>query len=55
MTIECVIDLLKTERECVRRASNDICDRQCEKCVLVQDSEDLLTMYDIAIALLSKK
>lgn len=42
-----VLDLLKTERECVSRA--DRCDRNCEKCPLVRDTADLLAMYDAVI------
>lgn len=42
-----VLDLLKTERECVSRA--DRCDRDCEKCPLVRDTADLLAMYDAVI------
>ena len=29
---------------CVRHA--DVCDRECEKCSLVQDTDELLEMYD---------
>lgn len=44
MTIDEAIELLKTERMCVRHA--DVCDRNCDKCVLVQDTDELLEMYD---------
>lgn len=44
MTIDEAIGLLKTERMCVRHA--DVCDRNCHKCVLVQDTDELLEMYD---------
>ena len=44
-----ILELLKIERECVRRNSNNECDRNCAKCDLVQKDADLLEMYDILI------
>ena len=44
MSIDEAIDLLKIERICVRHA--DVCDRECGKCSLVQDTDKLLEMYD---------
>ena len=44
MTIDEAIALVKIERECITRA--DICDRKCEKCDLVQDSNNLIDMYE---------
>ena len=44
MTIDEAIELLKIERICVRHA--DVCDRECGKCSLVQDTDKLLEMYD---------
>lgn len=44
MAIDEAIELLKIERVCVRRA--DVCDRECGKCSLVQDTDELLEMYD---------
>ena len=44
MTIDEAIALVKIERECVIRA--DVCDRNCEKCDLVQDSGKLIDMYE---------
>lgn len=44
MTIDEAIALVKLERECVIRADN--CDRKCEKCDLLQDSSNLIDMYD---------
>lgn len=42
-----VLELLKTERECVSRAGS--CDRNCSKCPLVRDTDKLLAMYDTVI------
>lgn len=44
MTIEEAIKLLKIERKCVRHA--DVCGRECDKCCLCQDTDELLEMYD---------
>ena len=44
MTIDEAIALVKIERECVIRA--DVCDRKCEKCDLLQDSAELIDMYE---------
>ncbi len=52
MTKERMVELLKIEKECVTRASKDICDRQCDKCELVQDDKELLTMYEKVISLM---
>ena len=44
MAIDEAIELLNIERVCVRHA--DVCDRECGKCSLVQDTDELLEMYD---------
>lgn len=48
---EC-IRLLSIERQCVERA--DKCDRDCANCELVQDTDELLSMYENVIALLTE-
>ena len=50
MTLERIIELLRIERECVRRA--ETCTRHCEICPLVQDDKELIQAYDQAIGLL---
>ena len=50
MTNEEIIELIKIEKQCVLRA--DTCDRQCDNCDLVQDSNKLLEMYDEIIYIL---
>lgn len=54
MELKRMIDLLKIERECVRRNSDCECDRDCANCDLVQIDKDLLEMYDSVIETLSK-
>lgn len=49
MTRAEVIRILKIERECISRD----CDRDCANCDLVQERDQLLEIYDNAIALLS--
>ena len=51
MTYERALELLKIERECIKRA--DACNRNCAKCDLVQDPNELLEMYDWVISNLS--
>jgi len=46
-----VIELLRIERECVRRGLS--CDRECGNCELTQDTDELLEMYGTAIELIS--
>lgn len=41
--------LLNIERECVNRNKRGICDRNCSKCDLVQDTNKLIDMYDEVI------
>ena len=45
-----VIELLKIERECVSRA---VCDRDCGKCELAQDKDELLAAFDSAVEMLT--
>ena len=47
MTVEKAIELMKNEKECIIKA--DTCDRDCTKCELLRKTEDLLSVYDMAI------
>ena len=53
MTMQRVIDILRTERECVERAGtatpNKACDRTCADCDLVLDDKEILEAYSMAI------
>ena len=42
-----IMELLKTERECVIRAGH--CDRNCARCDLLRDPSKLIAMYDSVI------
>lgn len=46
------IKLLNIERNCIRHA--DVCNRECDKCELVQDTDELLEMYDAVVKNLEK-
>ena len=52
MNIDEEIKLLNIERNCVRHA--DVCNRECDKCELVQDTDELLEMYDDVVKNLEK-
>lgn len=49
MTIQRMIKLLQIEKECITRNDGVNCDRNCAKCDLVQDSQELLEMYEEVI------
>ena len=53
MTIQRMIELLAYERKCVESANE--CDRNCAECNLVQDTDELLEMYNSVITLLKAK
>ena len=55
MTITRIIELLKIEHKCMLRASHDECDRKCENCELVQDSQELHEMYTSVNKILKKR
>jgi hypothetical protein len=40
--------LMDIEVKCIKRNSAGKCDRQCEKCDLVQKDSDLLEAYEVA-------
>lgn len=53
MTLERMVHLLKIELECLQRNKFGIgCDRNCETCDIVQDTNELITMYKSVIDLL---
>ncbi len=43
---EQVLKVLKTERNCIQRQQ---CDRDCAKCDLVMDSDEILQVYNYLI------
>lgn len=48
MTNERAIELMKIEMQCINRA--ETCDRDCAKCELVQDTDELRKAYAMAIS-----
>lgn len=50
-TKACLI-VLNIEKQCVQRAANKECDRQCEKCDLVLPVETITNGYDEAIRII---
>lgn len=49
MTLPEVIKVIETERECVARQQ---CDRDCGKCDLVMETEDILAAYEYVLDML---
>ena len=49
MTLNEVIKVIETERECVARQQ---CDRDCGKCDLVMETEDILAAYECVLDML---
>lgn len=48
MNMQRVVDILKTEKECVSRQDKpfgEACDRDCSKCDLVLPTKDVLKAY----------
>lgn len=52
MTIKKAIKILRNEVDCVKRAST--CDRNCGKCDLVLEEDEILAAYGLAIAALKE-
>ena len=48
MTAARAIEIIENEIACVRRASNG-CDRKCESCDLLMDTDEILLAYAEAI------
>lgn len=55
MELNRVHDLMENEVRCINRADKGICDRDCRKCELVKDTEELLTAYGVVIKMLEDK
>lgn len=53
MTEQKAIILMHNEITCINRA--DKCDRDCAKCDLLRDAEELLKAYNMAISALEKQ
>ncbi len=48
------IRIMETERECVKRAAMPFgCDRECAKCDLVMDADEIIAAYDAVLEILN--
>lgn len=52
MSIDEAIKLLEIEKMCVKHA--DVCNRECDECALVQNTDKLLEMYTSVCELLKQ-
>lgn len=52
MNIDKVIEILKTEKECVSRNNGNNCNRDCKNCDLLLPAEDILKAYILAIGVI---
>ena len=57
MTYEEVLNIIKNERECVKRQNGSFCDNQkdCKNCDLVIPNECVIEVYDITIEAIKKQ
>ena len=54
MTLEEAIEIIKVERACVKRNTDNKCDRDCINCDLLRTEEEIFAAYDMAIESLEK-
>ena len=54
MSKEWIINVLLNEKRCVETAEKG-CGRDCSKCYLVMNSEDIIKAYDEAIKIIKEK
>lgn len=55
MKYQKTIKILENEKECVKRADKNNCNRNCLNCELVQNTETILNAFDTAISALEKQ
>lgn len=53
MTLKRALELMKIEKKCIKRNKDQKCNRECEKCDLVQNTDELLEAYKIIIHFVS--
>lgn len=54
MTIQEAIEIIEVERACVKRNTDNKCDRDCINCDLLRTEEEIFAAYDMAIESLEK-
>ena len=55
MTFEEAIEITEVERACVKRNTDNKCDRDCINCDLLRTEEEIFAAYDMAIKALEKQ
>lgn len=53
MNIKRALELMKIEKECIQRNKDEKCDRECEVCDLLQNTDELLEAYEVVINFIS--
>ena len=54
MTNQEAIRLMENELRCVQRANANCCDRNCAACDLLEEADDIIKAYGMAIKALEK-
>ena len=55
MTLKEAIEIIEVERACVKRNTDNKCDRDCINCDLLRTEEEIFAAYDMAIEALEKQ
>lgn len=55
MTFEEAIEITEVERACVKRNTDNKCDRDCINCDLLRTEEEIFAAYDMAIKALEQQ
>lgn len=53
MTLKRALELMKIEKQCIERNEKNECNRECEVCDLLQNTEELIEAYKIIIHFVS--
>lgn len=53
INIKRALELMKIEKECIQRNKDEKCDRECEVCDLLQNTDELLEAYEAVINFIS--
>ena len=55
MTLKEAIEIIEVERACVKRNTDNKCDRDCINCDLLRTEEEIFAAYDMAIKALENR
>lgn len=50
-----ILELLQIELECIQRNEQNICNRDCANCDLVQTTDELIKMYTTVIEIVKEQ